>query len=271
MSELDIIRSTTGLPATVDSLSNDLKKIGVKHGMVLFVHSSMSSLGWVCGGPAAVILALENVLTDKGTLVMPAFTGDLGDPKNWVDPPVPESWHQLIRDNMPAFMLDLSPVLREGIIPEIFRKQNGVIRSDHPNTSFSAWGKNAELITSNHPLMSDVGEFEPLARLYDLDCSVLFIGTDYSSCTSMHLAEYRADYPKEEIIEGRPIFENGKRKWVEVRYIKSQYDHFQKIGEAFEAETRSVKQGKIAQAESRLFPMRACVNFTIKWFEKNLK
>jgi aminoglycoside 3-N-acetyltransferase len=271
VTEFDIIKSTTGLPATVDSLSEDLKNLGVKSGMTLFVHSSLSSLGWVCGGPAAVILALENVLTNQGTLVMPAFTGDLGDPKYWVDPPVPESWHQLIRDNMPPFMLDLSPALREGIIPEIFRKQNGVNRSNHPNTSFAAWGKNAEFITSYHPLYSDIGEFTPLARLYELDTMVLFIGTDYSTCTSMHLAEYRADYPKEEIIEGRPVIEHGKRKWVEAKYLKSQYENFQKIGEAFEAETRSVKRGKIAQADSRLFPMRACVNFTIKWFEKNLK
>lgn len=270
MTEFDIIKATTGLPATIDSLSDDFKKLGVGPGMVLFVHSALRTFGWICGGPAAVILALEKVLTKDGALVMPAFTGELTDPKNWIDPPVPESWHQLIRDTMPAFDPGLSPSFRVGVIPEVFRKQDGVLRSNNPNSSFSAWGKHAEFITKDHPLESDVGDFTPLARLYDLDSRVLFIGTDYMSCTAMHLAEYRGDYPKEIIMEGRSIFINGKREWLEVPYVKTQHEHFQTIGELFEKETGAVITGKIAQAESRLFPMRACVDFTIKWFEENI-
>lgn len=92
MSEEDAVKRTRGMPATVDSLTADLSSLGIAPGMVLLVHSSLSSLGWVSGGPVAVILALEQVLGPKGTLVMPALSGDLSDPARWKEPPVPQAW-----------------------------------------------------------------------------------------------------------------------------------------------------------------------------------
>lgn len=89
MSEQDIIERTPSRPATVDSLYADLAALGVSPGQVLIVHASLSSLGWVCGGAVAAILALEKALGDQGTLVMPTHSGDLSDPGEWENPPVP--------------------------------------------------------------------------------------------------------------------------------------------------------------------------------------
>jgi len=77
MSEADVIKKfhQSG-PITVDSLKEDLTELGVTPGMVLLVHSSLSSLGFVSGGPVAVILALEEVLGPKGTLIMPTHSGN---------------------------------------------------------------------------------------------------------------------------------------------------------------------------------------------------
>src|SRR5690349_7103098 len=60
--------------------------------------------------------------------------------------------------------------------------------------SFAAWGRHALPITANHALDYGLGEHSPLARLYDLDGSVLLLGVGYERRTSLHLAEYRAPY-----------------------------------------------------------------------------
>ena len=57
MSEIRIIELTR-YPNTVNSIYNDLKKLGIGEGDTVLVHSSLSSIGWVCGGTQAVIMAL---------------------------------------------------------------------------------------------------------------------------------------------------------------------------------------------------------------------
>ncbi|HAH62667.1 MAG TPA: AAC(3) family N-acetyltransferase, partial [Treponema sp.] len=146
MSEEKTIAQSPNGPNTISSLERDFTELGVKPGMVLIAHTSLSSLGWVCGGAVSVILALETVLTGKGTLIMPAHSGDLSDPANWCNPPVPEAWIETIRKEMPCFDKDLTPTRGIGKIPETFRKQKSVLRSSHPQVSFAAWGKNKEFI-----------------------------------------------------------------------------------------------------------------------------
>ncbi len=70
MTEADAIKRTNA-PRTRESLGTDLRQLGLYAEMTVLVHSSLSSLGWVCGGPVTVIQALMDVLTPTGTLVMP--------------------------------------------------------------------------------------------------------------------------------------------------------------------------------------------------------
>ena len=59
----------TETPVTVESLQADFEVLGIEKGMTLLVHLSLSAMGWVCGGPVAVIIALQEVLGETGTLV----------------------------------------------------------------------------------------------------------------------------------------------------------------------------------------------------------
>src|SRR5512135_1478972 len=102
MGEKEVVEKTP-LPGTRESLASDFRRLGLYEGMTLLVHSSLSALGWVCGGPVAVIQALMDVLTEAGTLIMPAHSGDVSDPARWCNPPVPADWIPIIRAAMPAF------------------------------------------------------------------------------------------------------------------------------------------------------------------------
>lgn len=153
MSETSAIKKAGATPATVSSLIQDLEQIGIKPGMTLLVHSSLSSIGWVCGGPVAVILALEHVLGEEGTLVMPTHTGGLSDPEHWGAPPVPETWWETIRAEMPAFDPALTPTRKMGVISETFRSQQNVVRSTHPISSFAAWEKIKNLLYKIHNMI----------------------------------------------------------------------------------------------------------------------
>ena len=271
MSEKSVIKRTK-TPLSVESLKVDFLNLGIEPGMVLLVHSSLSSMGWVIGGPVAVIMALEEVLGSEGTLVMPTHSGDLSDPKEWNNPPVPEGWKDLIRQNMPAFDPDLTPTRGMGRIPETFRKRKGVLRSNHPQDSFAAFGKAADYITKGHGLDFGLGESSPLARIYDLEGWILLLGVGFENNTSLHLAEFRADFPSKKIIDqAGPIYQNGTRSWVTIKTLEENTDDFVQIGKAYKKSGGVFFTGKIGNATAELIPQRDLVDFTAEWMSVNRK
>ncbi|MBN2882081.1 MAG: AAC(3) family N-acetyltransferase, partial [Clostridia bacterium] len=139
MSEQNIINKTKS-PNTIKTIRKELRELGIKKDEILIVHSSLSSIGWVCGGAQAVVSALLEVLGEKGTLVMPAHSGDWTDPANWSNPPVPKEWIPIIRENMPAFDKRMTPTRGMGKIADTFRTLPETLRSNHPVVSFCAHG-----------------------------------------------------------------------------------------------------------------------------------
>ncbi len=271
MPEGQVVDKTETL-ATVESLQADFEALGVKKGMVLIVHSSLSAIGWVCGGAVAAIIALQEVLGETGTLVMPTHSTDLSDPSQWENPPVPESWWQTIRETMPAYDPDLTPTRSMGKIAETFRKQDGVLRSAHPLHSFCARGPQAQGIINDHSLAYGMGENSPLGRIYDLQGSVLLLGVGHSSNTSIHLAEYRADFPTKRVVtEGAPISEAGSRIWSTFENIDVDDSDFDRLGEDFLCSDASkvVQHGKVGIVDCQLMPQRVVVDFAVDWLQKN--
>jgi aminoglycoside 3-N-acetyltransferase len=270
MNEEDTIARAGNRPATVSSLVEDLSALGLQRGLTLIVHSSLSALGWVCGGPVAVIEALEQVLGREGTLVMPTHSSDLSDPAYWENPPVPEAWWELIRQTMPAYDPDLTPTRGMGVIPETFRKQRDVRRSLHPQDSFAAWGRRAGFVTADHRLGSGFGEHSPLARVYDLAGWVLLLGVDHANNTSLHLAEHRAAYRSKRLIkQGTPVLMENQRRWVEFEDVDANSSDFTLIGADFARETGLQRSGSIARATALLMPQRALVDYAVQWLERH--
>jgi aminoglycoside 3-N-acetyltransferase len=280
MSEADAVASADA-PRTRASLTADLRALGVAAGETLLVHSSLRALGWVCGGPVAVVQALLDALAPGGTLVMPTHTGDLSEPAHWSRPPVPEAWWPIIRETMPAFDPRVTPTRSMGAIVEVFRTWPGGLRSAHPQVSFAALGPQAEWITAGHALGDALGDSSPLGRIYALAGSVLLLGVGYGNNTSFHLAEYRvaeyrvAEYRVAEyrapggrrITEGAPILVDGRRVWQTWDDLDFDAEPFPAIGAAFEA-SGAVRVGRVGSAEARLFPQRAAVDFATAWLRR---
>lgn len=266
LTEKDIINETS-TPNTRKSLRAQFESMGLRKGMTVIIHSSMSKIGWISGGSVAVVQALMDVITSEGTIIMPAHTSEYSDPIEWENPPVPEKWIPIIKENMPAFDKDITPTNQMGKIAETFRTFPDVLRSDHPQVSFTAWGKYAKDITRNHSLEYGLGSESPLKKIYDLDGMVLLLGVDYDNNTSFHLAEYMISKIKEEKL-GAPILLEGKRKWVEYKDIELDVDDFDKIGNEFE-KIEDVITYKIGRAESKLFSQKLAVDFAKDWMEKN--
>ncbi len=253
-------------PCTEESLARDLRKLGLQAGMTVIVHASLHRLGWVSGGAVAVVQALMKVVTERGTLIMPAYTGNYSDPATWQDASVPQPWWQMIYDAMPAFDPKTTPSYQMGAIAETFRTSPGVSRSNHPQVSFSAWGQHAENITAHHTLEYGLGDGSPLARIYELGGWVLLLGVGYDRNSSFHLAEYRSPGAEPALL-GAPIIEDGRRVWKRFRDIEIHTDVFPEIGAEME-QANLVKIGTVGLAACRFFPQPAAVDFAVRWYKR---
>jgi aminoglycoside 3-N-acetyltransferase len=265
VAEADVIAGGGRGPVTVDMLVGDLTNLGVEPGSTMLLHSSLSSLGWVCGGAQAVVEAVRTVLGPTGTLVVPTHSGGNSDPADWEAPPVPESWWPVIRASMPAFDRHLTPTRGMGAVPECVMRHPEARRSDHPQVSFTAVGHHAPEITAGHRLDEQLGISSPLGRVYDLDGTVVLLGVGHDNNTSLHLAEYLAEWPSKRT---RPMAASvridGERKWVNFTDLDIDEGDFPVIGAAFEA-TGAVRRARVGHAAAALMRQRALVDFATRW------
>lgn len=261
----------TGNYYTKADITKHLKRIGLKAGDTVLVHSSLSKIGWVVGGSQAVIEALLAVLGDKGTLMLPTHTPDWSEPAHWKNPPVAKELWSVIRQNMPAYDPNLTPTQKMGTIPETFRCWKDVIRSAHPIVSFAALGPNAKMLTAQHQLGSGFGENSPLARLYTVAGKVLLIGVTHANNTSLHLAEYRADFPDKTVHEeGSALNINGVSTWKSFKEQVWHDDDFADLGQAFETDNQEFYTvNNVGDAPSRLMEQQAIVDYAVIWMSKN--
>jgi aminoglycoside 3-N-acetyltransferase len=239
------------IPQSQEELEAELRKLGVKAGRDLLIHSSMSKIGPVQGGAATVIRALRASAGPDATLVMPAY-------------PMPSTMAQWMRDPAPFNVSD-SPS-RMGVLTEVFRKMPGVLRSGHPSHSVAALGPDAAAYTADHhKVATPCGPGSPFLVHTQRGGDILCIGTGVGKITSYHVIEdHLDDFPLPVYVGQRMakdvIFPDGRRERIEIllgdaRLSPWRVDNFKPKEVEFLAHLRGYgasKEGKIGEAASHL-------------------
>lgn len=155
---------------------NDFEKLGIKKGDTVLMHSSMKALKTDMA-PEVFLQLLCDYLGDKGTLVLPTLSYDYVTIEN------------------PVFSINDTPACI-GLLPNVFLKMNGVIRSMHPTHSCAAKGYRAEELTRDHYLdITPVGPNSPFIKLADIGGKILMLGDVNNHNTFMHGMEEIAGAP----------------------------------------------------------------------------
>ncbi len=251
---------------TRQQLVSALEKTGVKKGDILMVHVSTKSLGFIIGGLRTVLDALYDAIGD-GTLMMPAFTGDLTDPSTWFKPPISKKHWKTIRESLPAFDAKLTPTKDIGALAELFRNEPGTERSNHPVSSFSARGPLAKHLLKTHNIDSRFGEESPLQALCDLGGKVLLIGAPYESMTLLHLSSEKID-DGALVTQSSPILINGQKRWIKYHDRSLSWQWFPGAVEHL-VENDIAHLGTICDARTIIVNAAEAINATCSWRKKN--
>lgn len=171
---------TASPPVTRERLVADLRALGLADGDRVLVHSSLSSIGYVEGGPETVIQALLAVLGPAGTLVAPSFQKG--------------SEHVLTRQGV-RFDVRTSPS-EMGAISEALRTWPGAVRSLSPTHCLAALGAGAaELLAGHEGCRVSVGHGSPFERLVQGGGRILLLGVGHGSNTTLHYVENTGGAP----------------------------------------------------------------------------
>jgi len=249
--------------ATGADIARGLRALGVEAGDIVCVHSSMSSLGLVIGGPRTIVEALVDAVSPGGTVMMPTYSGDLSDPAEWRYPPVPADQLDEIRAQMPAYDPVRTPTRGLGQVAEYFRTYPDVVRSPHPQSSFAALGVRAMELVSDHPYDNRFGPQSPLGRLCDAGGKVLLLGAPHDTVSLFHMIQHLVG-ESAVVQKAAPVIDRGARRWVTYSDIDYPIDWFN-AGVTALIEAGIASTGLIGAAPSVLFPAAEAVTFLVDW------
>jgi aminoglycoside 3-N-acetyltransferase len=230
---------------TKAEIVDGLRKLGVKPGDILMVHSALSSLGWVEGGADTVIDALIEGVGPGGTIAMPTLY-------------LPSI------SGLEVFDVNESPS-QMGEISEIFRKRPGIVRSVHPTHPVAAFGPRAVDLIRDHALAPTAcGQGTPFSKLADWGGKVLLMGVDQDRSTLLHTAEDYAESPYLSTRVARyrdPA--DGEVKQLTLERFPGPHRNFIGLDPLFRAEG-VMTIGKVGKAVCRLMYAAATIKVAVK-------
>ncbi len=238
---------------TKTEIVHGLREAGLSPGDVVLVHSAMRTFGPMAGGADAVIDAFLEVIGERGTLVVPAFTFT----HEAEDDPVIDA------ANDPSEM---------GIITETLRQRSGALRSTAYRHSFAALGRRAGVITEVDPALSSFDLRSSFGVMLALGAQVVMLGMTYASSTSHHFAEFFCEVPYRHTIDlmikvkhadgsivDQPMTDYQPKPSDTGSYYGSRHPDFNRLGSMLEKQGRVGLVG-IGNCAVRRFALRDLID-----------
>jgi aminoglycoside 3-N-acetyltransferase len=254
----------------------DLRRLGLRPGAVLMIHTRMSAIGWVIGGSETVVRALLKALGPAGTLM--AYV-------SWEEHVYrADEWPAEHRDaylaEPPVFDAATAEAVREhGRIPERVRTWPGAERSAHPEAGVVAVGSRAAWLTRTQPTDDGYGAQSPFARLVEADGQVLLLGAPLETLTRLHHAEAiaRVEHTRRAPFRVAPAHAGGvvERTYTDIDTSAGAYP-YEELGldeDPFAVIARDALaagvgvRGEVGAAESHVFGARELTAFATSWIE----
>lgn len=180
-------------PTSLAEIRIALQRLPLPNDTVVFVHSSMSKLGYIEGGAEAVVSALREVIVGerKSTLAVPTFSMSGG---------MADTLH-----DRKLFDVRNTPS-GTGRITELIRRQPDAKRSLHPTHSVAAVGARAAwLVEAHHLDPRTFGPCSPFGRLVECGGFIMGLGVDLGPVTSYHVVEDMSAFPLAVYTDDSPI------------------------------------------------------------------
>ncbi|MCH2233825.1 MAG: AAC(3) family N-acetyltransferase [Crocinitomicaceae bacterium] len=254
-------QKTSGKALSIQDLINDFKSLGIRSGDVILVHSSLSKIGYIENGPKTLIRALQNLVGDEGTILMPTS-------------PNAEYQYDFIKKN-PVFDVINTPS-KTGKITEVFRTSENVVRSVHPTEPVAAWGKNAQWFVEGHfGELTPYTEKSPFKRVSDKNGKLVYIGVTLDNAgTNLHTLEDALDFKfpiyANEIFEVEVIDENGVKHLVKTKAHNPEFSKKRKCDQLiplFE-QVGILTRGKIGEAPTLVFEAKGFFDTMVKLYKE---
>ncbi|TKJ17320.1 aminoglycoside phosphotransferase [Candidatus Woesearchaeota archaeon B3_Woes] len=154
-----------------------LKKLGIKKGDVVFVHSSLGVFGkppsfersWILEN---LIDVLKESVGKEGTLIVPTFS------------------YSFCKGEVYDKDKTLSTI---GILPEFFRNLPDVVRTNHPIFSVGIWGKNKDYYLDISK--DSFGKNSIFGKLHKNNAKLILFGAPFESSTFNYYVEQSYGIP----------------------------------------------------------------------------
>ena len=193
-------------------LAADLHRLGLMAGDIVMVHASVRAIGEIAGGPDEIHLALKDVVTADGTMLMyagcPRYVDEVGRGN------LTAAEEAEVLTKLPPFDPETARSARDhGVLVEWFRTWPGSRVNPHP-ARFVAWGRHTEYLFETQPWDFAFGHGSALDRFVQLDGRILLLGSGHDNVTFLHYVEHVADIPERRLARFKvPVLEDGVTVW----------------------------------------------------------